>query len=191
MSKEHLLPHIDLIAKRLKEGRAVAVVGAGFSKNAVPRASASAIKPESQIEMPDWQQLVHELASQLHPGDELAIQRTLNRGMLHVAQLYEANQGRPQLNQLIKNSVPDGLFEPGDLHHQLLELPWSDILTFNYDTLLERAANARRYGLFSTVYQTGDMLTSSKPRIIKLHGSLPMGPFVISEEDFRKLAGVQ
>ncbi len=202
MASEELLPHLDRIALKLKEGRAIAVVGAGFSKNAMPRSglfadrlkdgdenreasNASHRINSSKLEMPDWSQLVAQMAREIHPTDENAQKQILKRGMLHVAQAYEVTFKRPQLDSLIKKAINDDAFEPGDQHHQLLALPWSDIITFNYDTLLEKAEAKKPEPRFSTIYQKSELIVSSKPRIIKLHGSLPSGPFIITDEDFR------
>ena len=54
-------------------------------------------------------------------------------------------------------------------------------------TLLERAAEKVVDYKYETIINKEDLVWSSKPRIIKLHGSLPSKrPFVITEEDYRK-----
>lgn len=67
-----------------------------------------------------------------------------------------------------------------------MKLPWRDILTTNYDTLLERAAEkeAQKYQLVTNeeilVYQPS-------PRIIKLHGSFPnIRLYIMTKEDYRR-----
>jgi hypothetical protein len=68
----------------------------------------------------------------------------------------------------------------------LLDLQWVDVLTTNYDTLLERSAQelvGRRYSVIRTV---GDIPLAMRPRITKLHGTFPgHRPFILTEEDFR------
>ena len=66
----------------------------------------------------------------------------------------------------------------------LLELPWVDVFTTNYDTLLERTE------IFGQTYQTvtksSELTAAFAPRIVKLHGSFPsQTPFIITEEDYR------
>jgi hypothetical protein len=67
-----------------------------------------------------------------------------------------------------------------------MALPWSDVFTTNYDTLLERTRlfiHDRKYDLICT---TADIPGRMKPRIVKLHGSFPSHrPFIITEEDYR------
>ena len=99
---------------------------------------------------------------------------------------YEAAFTRPTLDDLLINTIPDNAYRPGDLHRMLLALPWTDVFTTNYDTLLERTrpfVHNRKYDL---VLHTSDIPLTSRPRIVKLHGSFPSHrPFVITEEDFR------
>jgi tetratricopeptide (TPR) repeat protein len=66
-------------------------------------------------------------------------------------------------------------------------LPWADIFTTNYDTLLERAASSVAAQRYDVVVNKEDLVYSEKPRIIKLHGSFPSErPFIITEEDYRR-----
>jgi len=65
-------------------------------------------------------------------------------------------------------------------------LPWTDILTTNWDTLIERAALENLGQTYETVRCIGDIATTRAPRVVKLHGSLPSNrPFILSEEDYR------
>ena len=107
-------------------------------------------------------------------------------GFLRLAQEYETAFGREALERLIADAVPDLRFEPGDLHQRLLALPWSDVFTTNWDTLLERATTHvidRHYDVVRTI---AEIPGSARPRIVKLHGTLPATrPLIFTEEDFR------
>lgn len=109
-------------------------------------------------------------------------------GAMRLSSEYEVLFGRAALDDLISSSVPDEKFEPGLLHSRLLSLPWSDVFTTNYDTLLERARThpevyERKYELVLT---PADLPLRAKPRIVKLHGTLPSHrPFIVTEEDYR------
>ena len=94
--------------------------------------------------------------------------------------------GRPALDGLIRELVADEQWLPGVLHQKLVQLPWVDILTTNWDTLLERAAATTLGQTYETVRCLEDIATTQSPRVVKLHGSLPSGPFILSEEDYRK-----
>lgn len=67
-----------------------------------------------------------------------------------------------------------------------MSLPWTDILTTNWDTLLERAADTTDQQTYETVRTLTDIGRARSPRIVKLHGSLPSNrPFIFTEEDYR------
>ena len=73
------------------------------------------------------------------------------------------------------------------MHQALLALPWADVFTTNYDTLLERTPPGEEGRYYDVVVQPSDLPISTPPRIIKLHGSLPATkPFIITDEDFRR-----
>ncbi|MFO0849257.1 MAG: SIR2 family protein [Gemmataceae bacterium] len=105
---------------------------------------------------------------------------------LKLAEQYQASFGRQRLEDLAQAAIPDPDYLPGPLHHRLLRLPWADVLTTNYDTLLERAADEvyeRRYDVVRTV---ADIPRAIRPRIVKLHGSFPSHrPYILTAEDFR------
>jgi len=155
-------------------GRASVLVGSGFSRNARQRAPAS--RP-----FPLWRDLGKAMVRDLKVDDQAI------NNLLRLASQYEAAFGRPALDDLLLRLVPDDQYEPGEAHRLLLFLPWADIFTTNYDTLLERTrplVHTRRYELVLT---PEDLPHSPRPRIVKLHGSIPSHrPFVSTEEDFRR-----
>ena len=103
---------------------------------------------------------------------------------MRIASEYEATFGKRKLDLLIRDIVPDTDFAPGRLHKYLLQLPWADVFTTNYDTLLERTEVFGR--TYQPVLKPSELTTAFLPRIIKLHGSLPsQTPFIASEEDYR------
>jgi hypothetical protein len=171
-----LLPHLNEIAARLWSGHAAIMVGAGFSRNATPI-------NDSCRGFPDWNQL-GELFYEKTRGENIKDGRFLNA--LKLADEVQASFGRPMLHQLLRDSIPDNEYEPSSLHVDLLNLPWSDVLTTNYDTLLERAARSVTERNYQLVVNNQNLIYSERPRIIKLHGSFPnVEPFIITEEDYR------
>ena len=107
--------------------------------------------------------------------------------VLKLADEVQAAFGRPALDQILRNAIPDDDYEPSSpLHKKLLTLPWSDVFTTNYDTLLERARNAVTSKRYEVVVNKEDLINSERPRIVKLHGSFSSDPrFIITEEDYR------
>ncbi|MFV8557891.1 SIR2 family NAD-dependent protein deacylase [Sulfitobacter sp. SBS6] len=105
---------------------------------------------------------------------------------LRLAQEYRTLHGEDGLDRLIRELVPDGRWSPGPLHKQLLELPWRDVLTTNWDTLLERTTLETPDRIYSCVRTVQDIAHQASPRIVKLHGSLPSHkPFIFTEDEFR------
>ncbi len=88
---------------------------------------------------------------------------------------------------MLRDAIPDLQHEPSPLHAALLDLPWSDVFTTNYDTLLERARRSVISQRYDLVLKPDDLGHSNRPRIVKLHGSLPSErPFIITDEDYRR-----
>ena len=129
---------------------------------------------------PDWRMLTSVLQTRLgYDPDE-------TRDPLRVAEEFVASLGRGALDNVIKELVPDDQWLPGALHHKLLALNWVDVLTTNWDTLLERAGALSLGQSYDAVRCLEDLATTRAPRIVKLHGSLPANrPFIVSEEDYR------
>lgn len=168
------LATLRALRERLWERRAAVFVGAGFSRSAkatVPSAS----KP------PLWPELESALRERLYPRNP----ENAPQDVLRLAQEFKQTHSRDELHELIADLVADDKLSPSANHIGLLRLPWSDVFTTNYDTLLEEAADqcGRRY---SNVYSPSGLARTRPPRIIKLHGSLPNRfPLIITEEDYR------
>ncbi len=175
---EEIVLYLAEIAERLWSGHAAVMVGSGLSKNA-KKSDASA------RDFPDWSQLGNVFYEKIYGKQPDDKQHYLNA--LKLADEVQAAFGRPVLDQLIHTHVPDKEYEPSELHVRLMELPWTDVFTTNYDTLLERACVNVASQKFDTVICKEDLVYSEKPRIIKLHGSFPSErPFIVTEEDYRK-----
>ena len=170
------------IRKQLWLGHASVMIGSGFSRNA-DRASASVGLP------PDWGELANMLADQLYVGcsDDVKARVIQRKSVLQLAQEFESAFQRPALNQFLKEKIADYNLIPNSLFARLLELPWNDVFTTNYDTLLERAAQSVMHHKYDVVYSCRDLAFSDPPRIIKLHGSFPSEatPLIVTEEDYR------
>ncbi|MCK4571004.1 SIR2 family protein, partial [Candidatus Bipolaricaulota bacterium] len=115
---ESIKPYLDEIAERLWSGHAAVMVGAGFSKNANPA-------------FPNWAQLGDVFYEKLHGEAPPDNKRYLNP--LKLADEVQAISGRSALEELIRLHIPDEDYEPSPLHLSLLELPWVDVFTTNYD----------------------------------------------------------
>ena len=182
------LNHLEQLQKYLWEwpsSRASVIVGAGLSLNSKP-------SPGVRTHFPTWSELARIMFDEIYPllPDETTEgkkekERQFNPGSaLRFASEYEAAFGRQKLESLLLSVIPDSGHQPGSIHSLLLQLPWKDVFTTNYDTLLERTeVPGRAYQPVTTI---NDLITARSPRIIKLHGSFPsQRPFIITEEDYR------
>jgi hypothetical protein len=178
------LHHFEQIRQRLwcgrEFGQASVMVGSGFSRNA------EKIAPNIP-DLPLWRQLAGQMYDELYPGISAENQSHKEKTTANAPSLaseYETVFGQDSLDALLLRAIPDNQYNPGSLHKLLMSLPWSDVFTTNYDTLLERTfVLDRKYSLVSTSL---DISGKMKPRIIKLHGSFPSHrPFIITEEHYR------
>ena len=172
--------HIRHIRKALwsrpfRHGASV-MVGAGFSLNAIPnRSDAPPLLP--------WRDLLSRMERKL--GYDAASGRGTSDA-LRLASEFESAFGPAELERFLQDSIPDDQYSPGPLHSLLLQLPWADVFTTNYDRLLERALRSVPEARFSVVMTPPDIPAAARPRIVKLHGTFPSHrPFVITEEHYR------
>ena len=168
-------------------GRAAVLVGSGFSRNAEPVAA-------GVVAFPVWSDLTSRMFDELHPPGGLSpgehednkVRYVSSVGAARLADEYSTYRGRSALDELLIEAVPDSRYRPGLLHRMLLTLPWADVFTTNWDTLLERAAGRVYDRSYGVVLDASDIPVQEQPRIVKLHGSFPAHrPFVVTEEDFR------
>ncbi|WP_448136698.1 SIR2 family NAD-dependent protein deacylase [Stenotrophomonas rhizophila] len=168
--------HLLAIRRALANGNAAVMVGAGFSRNA-----------EGGESLATWSQLSEALARELQPNSPL--EAFAPSAVAQLAEQYARVYSPTHLEQFIKKHVPDDQVSPGILHTKLLELPWSEVFTTNYDTLLERAAERMFETSYFTVFSREDIPQSKilgRRRIVKLHGSFPSHrPFILTEEEYR------
>ena len=158
--------------------RAALMVGAGFSRNSIPA-------PGGTPKMPLWGALVRAMFNELYPPGLSHDKKFDASSYLRIASEYEAAFGEARLVNLMRTQMPDSKHSPGRLHEKLLKLPWRDVFTTNYDTLLERTEVNERF--YQCVTDLSQLATTTPPRIIKLHGSFSTcSRLVITEEDYRK-----
>ncbi|MFB8831084.1 SIR2 family protein [Azotobacter sp. CWF10] len=151
---------------------AAVMVGAGFSRSA---ASTGDINKK----LPLWNDLSKNLAEELGASS--------SSDPLRLAEEYCAYFGKQALHDLVKKKVNDAAWMPGELHKSLLELPWTEVLTTNWDTLLERGSMEVHHPVYSVVSRQEDLSSARSPRIVKLHGTVNVTEdLVFTQEDYRK-----
>ncbi|OLO07768.1 SIR2 family protein [Salinicola sp. MH3R3-1] len=150
---------------------AAVMVGAGFGRSA-------ASTGDRTKKMPLWNNFSTILSKELDSNSS---------DPLRLAEEYCAYFGKQALHDLIKKKINDSAWQPGDLYNKLLELPWSEVLTTNWDTLLERASARIHQPIYSIVSRQEDLSSARSPRIVKLHGTIDVSSdLVFTEEDYRK-----
>jgi hypothetical protein len=176
------LPHFEQIRRRLwcnrDFGQAAVMVGAGFSRNAEKITLGTP-------NMPTWAELAKQMYDELYPQDLSGREQAITNPV-SLASEYEAIFGRLALNDFLTRKIPNDQYNPGKLHKLLMSLPWSDIFTTNYDSLLERTRPVIHDRKYDLICKYEDIPGKMKPRIVKLHGSFPSHqPFIFTEEDYR------
>ena len=153
------------------------MVGSGFSKNVLK------IRPDAE-DPPLWCDVVEKMFHKLYPQETDRTAAANNP--LRIAQEYETTFGRGDLHRFIRQTVRDDDFKPGDIHKRLLRLPWHDIFTTNWDTLLEKTCDSVPERAYSIVRNMDEIPLANRPRIVKLHGSFPAYfPLICTKEDYR------
>ena len=180
--------HINRVREALWQrpvGFASVMIGSGFSRNARKAG------PDAR-EFPLWKDVAQALCKKLYPpSDSERLKSALSEasgtsGFLRMTQEYETAFGRGALHSFIQELVPDEDYIPDNLHIRLLRLPWRDIFTTNWDTLLERTRSFVADRAYGVVRTHNEIASAPRPRIVKLHGSFPAHtPFILTEEDYR------
>ena len=174
--------HINRVRDALwqrSSGGASVMIGSGFSRNALKA------RPDAN-DPPTWREVAKEVYDKLYPQGGDSDMGTATRDFLRLAQEYEAAFGRGDLHRFLRELIRDDDFRPGDIHTRLLNLPWRDVFTTNWDTLLERSRTSVAGRAYSVVQNMDEIPLANRPRIVKLHGSLPSHfPLIFTEEDYR------
>lgn len=171
--------YIREIAENLNGNRVSLLVGAGFSKNAKN-------KNGGKNQMKDWGELIQDLKDEL-PSNTIRELENANfsnsEKYLALADTFEINKKREVLLEKLELSVADGNHHPGELHYKLFDFSWENIITTNYDTLLERAD---KRNLYYKVVKNEDLHNTEKKHfLIKMHGSIDdRDSCVITKSDY-------
>jgi hypothetical protein len=157
-----------------RHGAAI-MIGAGFSRSAAHHVG-------DGKKMPLWGSFTQKLARDLYADDT-----NLNfTDPLRVAEEFRTYFGTVALNDRIRSEIDDQAWRAGPLYKSLLSLPWTDVLTTNWDTLLERAADNVHGPYYTVVTKASDLAWAQSPRIVKLHGTIGITDTLIAaQEDYR------
>jgi SIR2-like protein len=163
----------DFIVRRIRDNRCVPFLGAGASVGFDGRG------------LPTGSQLAESLAGEcdfpgLDPTD-----------LFRVSQYYTARWDSFELQNSVRTKLSIEGVRPGFVHRTLASVPFSYVLTTNFDDLMEQAfRETNKEPMAATYVRRGDAIdlqagTPSKPLVYKLHGSLAEFDkgLVLSEDD--------
>jgi hypothetical protein len=129
------------------------------------------------------------MLKELYPEDATSrrrLPRPDTAGFLRIAEEFEAVFGRATLNSFICSKLPQSGYRAGQLHYKLLSLPWAEVFTTNWDTLLEDCVATRMPNRYNVLADPQDVREVQRPRIVKVHGCVVRNRnFVVTEEDYR------
>ena len=184
---KRIIMSLDYIKQKLKTKSISVMVGAGFSLNANIKKN----KGEPQYE--DWLSLLLPAYKEVYPdniecingGDEVKIKEKIQAmGESVFAEKYEEFKGaREFLDLYIEDRINkiDKTTDDLSLHYRLLKNNWCDVITTNWDDLLERAN--KKTQTYTPILSAKDLRCRNNNRIVKLHGSIRT-PEQIEEKDY-------
>lgn len=125
-------------------------------------------------EYPSWKQIIDVLNGDLNSsGDDF--QKT--------AQLYELEFGRYAMSQRIRKVFPE-VDTPRDVHELIFKLSPQNIVTTNWDSLLEKQ-NEKETVMYDVIACDRDLVMSQRSRkLIKMHGDFEHHNIVFTENDY-------
>ena len=153
--------HLQVL-KQAQEQRLLTIfVGAGVSMY-------------GSAEYPSWKQIIDALNGDLDSrGDDF--QKT--------AQLYELEFGRYAMSQRIRKFFPE-IDTPRDVHELIFKLSPQNIVTTNWDSLLEKQ-NEKETVMYDVIACDRDLVMSQRSRkLIKMHGDFEHHNIVFTENDY-------
>lgn len=170
--------YIPYIVQSLKTGHAAIMVGPGFSQYADKC-------NRMDCDFLGWEQRMDYFYEMLY-GSENGPGKEYIEPFLLTDQLEQAI-GRTALEEILRQLIADQQYAPTELFQKLMEFPWRDVFTTNYDTLLEKAASHIPDREYDVITSQDDLIRNENiSRLIKLYGSFASNrPYVITGEDYR------
>ena len=164
--KKEQLEYINIIQQAISKNKLALFVGSGVSINS---------------NIPSWGGLIQELAKELKikKSNEFTVDE-----IIKIPQLYYNKFSESKYNDKIKLLLCCENAKPNPLHDLLFDLNPQYIITTNYDSLIEDTAKEKKE-FFSVVRKDEDFPgTNNNKMIIKMHGDIETGNFVLKEDDY-------
>lgn len=160
--------HLQSIIKARDNDTLTVFVGAGFSK----------FSETETAKFPSWDELMRSLCKDLQIDEN---------DYLKLAQLYYLEFGEYRLYEKLKENIPLHA-NPSDLHKLLFDLNPKNVITTNWDNLLEKTVNEQGL-IYDIIKNDADFVKSTLPqKVIKIHGDLESHNIVFKEDDYLNFA---
>ena len=162
----------DIVNEYMLQGKIAVFVGAGVSKLS---------------NYPSWTELVLSMAKRI--GYEVLLRDQngneclSSNEYLKIPQIFYDDKGEKEYFKMVRRQLHI-MKEPNDVHKIIMRLRPNHILTTNYDTLIEQAAN--RAGMAYSVINSDNKVATAPTRnyIVKVHGDFETNNFVLKESDY-------
>lgn len=152
---------INILKKSNDKNKLTIFVGAGVSKSS---------------NLPSWSDLVEMIKSDLSINDN-------ETDYLKIAQLYYLSCGETVYYQKIKDFFPENI-EPTIIQKLIFDLKPANIITTNWDILLEKTARDNGY-IYDVISKDEHLVHSElENHIIKMHGDFRDNNIVFKEDDY-------
>lgn len=157
--------YLDQIRKAKEDEKLSFFIGSGFSTSKDPSVYGG------------WGSIISSLKN------DLSKELQNEQDYLKIAQIYEATRGRKQLLSVVKNAFPE-IDEVDELHETLIKCNVQNIITTNWDCLIETAAK-KTLSIYDTIVTDSELLKSThQNKIVKIHGDFLHKNIVFSEQDY-------
>lgn len=157
------ITHLQRLHDASNQGKLVVFIGAGVSANSG---------------VPTWSNLINALKKELP--------KSINNETddLKVAQIYKDTRDSKEYYETIRSILKDGKVAYNPIHTAILQLNPFQIITTNYDNLIEQAIQAN-YKQYDIIRQDSDLPYYRYPnKVIKMHGDFSIGNIVLTEDDY-------
>ena len=128
--------------------------------------------------LPSWNYAVKEIANRLN-------QKTEELDNLKIPQYYYNSRSKKEYTQLMRKIFKyKEYIEPNGIHDRILRFNPNTIITTNYDTLIEQAAE-KNNEIIDVVSKDSDLpYRTGRIELIKMHGDFANDNFVLKEDDY-------
>lgn len=152
---------INILKKSNDKNKLTIFVGSGVSKSS---------------NLPLWSDLIQMIKSELSINDN-------ETDYLKIAQLYYLSCGETVYYQKIKEFFPENI-EPSIIQKLIFDLKPANIITTNWDILLEKTARDNGY-IYDVISKDEHLVQSElENHIIKMHGDFRDNNIVFKEDDY-------